>query len=371
MFDYNLSYEILSQRLLFSFHWGLFLVIIITCLYVISPSEKNKISGANHTASLILSVGLTALLSFLMAIYPIQWGTFADREGYLYVFNHLTEVSVTDPIWRKLNELVHSVSNNQFFFFSVVAVLYVGLRYWACCNFNKKYSFLLFVMVISSFLFWSYGVNTIRSGVASSFLLLSFSVYNKGKKGKMIAFILAFASIGIHKSMALPALLFAIGVVFTKPKFYLFIWCMSFVLSAVAGGYFESILGNLIEQNAGIQAGGYILEKNTVEYDRGFRLDFILYSLLPILIGAYYIIKRAYYDKLYLSIYCTYLMANAFFVLVVRANFVDRFGYLSWFMMPIVLLYPLLKVRLFEKQNNMIALMLFFNVVFTIIMFLK
>ena len=372
MLDFSLSHEILVQRFNVVFYWGMFLVMLFTCVYVIAPADELSDTKQHyHYRSVGLSLGVIVLLCFLMALYPIQWGTFGDREGYLYMFNNVAQTSFSDPFWRFLNVAIRNFTVNQVYFFLIMALLYVGLRYWACYNFNKNYSFLLFAMLISSFQFLSYGVNTIRSGVASSFLLLAFSVYSKEKTKEVLTFLLVLASVGIHKSMALPAFMFLLSVVFPRPKFYLLVWLSSFVFSAILGGFFESNLGNLIEQNVGSQAGEYILNESTSGYKRGFRLDFILYSLAPILLGAYYIVKKSFQDKLYISLYCTYILTNAVFVLVIRANFVDRFGYLSWLMIPFILLYPLLKVRLFEKQNNKIALILFLNTVFTMLMYIR
>ncbi|MBN1184997.1 MAG: hypothetical protein JXB49_22115, partial [Bacteroidales bacterium] len=56
-------------------------------------------------------------------------------------------------------------------------------------------------------------------------------------------------------------------------------------------------------------------------------------------------------DKLYVQIFNIYVAANAFWILVIRAAFSNRFAYLSWFLMGIVVFYPFFKRRFFRYQQ--------------------
>ncbi|HMQ45454.1 MAG TPA: EpsG family protein, partial [Mariniflexile sp.] len=46
----------------------------------------------------------------------------------------------------------------------------------------------------------------------------------------------------------------------------------------------------------------------------------------------------------------TYLICNGFWILVIKANYSNRFAYLSWFMMALVIVYPFLKQTFFKYQ---------------------
>jgi predicted Na+-dependent transporter len=85
------------------------------------------------------------------------------------------------------------------------------------------------------------------------------------------------------------------------------------------------------------------LTTTETHYNVGFRIDFILYSCMPIIIGYIYQNRLHYRNEFYSLIHNTYIIANAFWVLVIRANFSDRFAYLSWFMYALVMMYPLLE----------------------------
>ena len=106
------------------------------------------------------------------------------------------------------------------------------------------------------------------------------------------------------------------------------------------GGFFTGLFsswGNEFDSRT-----SYLTAVET-HYNVGFRIDFVLYSCLPIIIGYIYQNRLHYKNEFYSLIHSTYIIANAFWVLVIRANFSDRFAYLSWFMYALVMMYPLLE----------------------------
>lgn len=57
-------------------------------------------------------------------------------------------------------------------------------------------------------------------------------------------------------------------------------------------------------------------------------------------------------------IYARHISCYAFWVLMMYASFSNRFAQLSWFIMPIVLMYPWFKVRVWKDQSRRLALFL-------------
>lgn len=371
MFNLDLPYSVLAHNFSATFHWCIFLIVIISFFYYLHKEDSITIIGKFNVNQLVFSFLLVCLIVFLFAYFPIEWGTYGDREGYLYIFNHLENSIIDDFGWFIIYSIIKFFSSEQVFFFGVLATLYVGLRYIACIQFSKENNFLVFLMLISSFLFFSYGHNTIRSGVASSFLILAISLFFKKRTWIIIALALMLMSIGIHKSMIIPAAAFLLSIFFKNSKILIVCWISAFFVAFIIGDYISNILGDMVSENAGEQAGGYITSDEQGVYNRGFRIDFILYSLAPIVVGGYYIFKKEFLNREYITLYNTYIITNIFFVLVIRANYIDRFGYLSWMLMPIILIYPLLKQRLLERQNINIAFTLLLNELFTFIMFIR
>lgn len=101
----------------------------------------------------------------------------------------------------------------------------------------------------------------------------------------------------------------------------------------------------------------------------GFRWDFLLYSAMPVAMIWYVTKWRRFNDKTFSLIANTYLLCNAFWIMVIRASFSNRFAYLSWFMYPVVFYYPLLRMNLWEDQDRKTALILFLYSFFTFFMF--
>ena len=100
----------------------------------------------------------------------------------------------------------------------------------------------------------------------------------------------------------------------------------------------------------------------------GFRIDFLIYSAMPVLMAWYVTVKRNFQDNVYNVIATTYVLANAFWVMVIRSEQSNRFAYLSWFLYPLVIAYPLLRMDLWEDQDRKTALILFVYVGFTFFM---
>lgn len=369
---YNqLSYNYYAPIFSKVFVYFVFMLSIIFSFYYLHRDEI-IIRNNSRWSSLFLGLLITAFIILLFTFYPIEWGTYADREGYLSMFQNLYNYDFSDIGWKLIYIVINYFSSDYIFFFLCLSLLYVGVRYLSCYYICKTNSFLLFLMLVSSYLFLSYGVNTIRSGVASSFVLLSLSFLNKENKHVLLSVLFAFLSIGIHKSMAITIGALCFSLIYPNPKFYIKIWIISFFISFFIGSTVSSVLGEFVAENAGSRAGGYITSEDSTIYKRGFRIDFIIYSLLPIIIGYYYIYKKGFYDRYYMVLLSTYIIANVFFVLVIRANYIDRFAYLSWFLMPIILLFPLLQERkIFQNQNIIIAFILLSNATFTLLMSFK
>ena len=174
------------------------------------------------------------------------------------------------------------------------------------------------------------------------------------KKDKLLAIVLSLAAIGFHKSAILPIITMFFTYYVSKPKYMYIAWLGAIVVSLAIGGYIDNLLSSisyderLAANLQGDDADGVIMEHR-------FRWDFLLYSSMPILLGWYTIFKRQLYDKTYLLLLGTYIYANSFWVLAIRAIFSNRIAYLSWFIYPIVLAYPLFHFPVFKKNHSEIT----------------
>lgn len=338
----------------------IFFIVVAFC-FVASNNLRLLSSSKWGAILLIMFVALT------MAYLPVRWHSGSDRDLYASAIESIrsygTESFSNDKFFSIYNNFVAQFVGYQGWLI-ITALIYSFNHYVFARKTTPEYVLLVVLMFFSAFLFYAYGTNTIRAGLAASFLLVAFA--NWQSLWRMGLFIII--AVGCHLSMAIPAIAFLIARYFDKTKLYFAIWFLSIVLSAAMGSAFETIFSGLSSDSRVAY-----LNKDAADtaYKVGFRLDFIIYSCVPVFTGYYYIVKKRFKDRFYSILYNTYLIANSFWILVIRANFSDRFAYLSWFIYPIVLIYPLLKERLVENQRRKIVMIVFFHALFTYIMYLR
>ena len=336
-------------------------IVIFSLLHswVLEMPDKKNINYLKTIGFILL-----VLIVLYMGLRPVSGRYFADMRTYARHFNYYASggliVTEKDVFFHMFMKLCASILSLHAFFLAC-AILYIYPMYKVSKAFFKDYWFYCFLMLIISFSFWPYGVNGIRNGIATSVFLWGIAYYNN--KVKMI--LLLILAVLFHKSMLLVVLAYAITFVFNKPKAYLWFWLACIPLSIALGGFWESLFASLGFEDD--RLSGYLSGEN--ESRGAFRYDFLIYSAFPVFAGWYFIFKRKFQDKIYNHIFNTYLIANAFWILVIRANFSNRFAYLSWFMMAIIIVYPLLKQVFFKRQHTVLGYVYVFYFSFTYFMY--
>ena len=265
-----------------------------------------------------------------------RWG-FGNEWLFSYLFH-----------WFARNSDIHS-------FFLLCSALYVGSLWLAMQRMFKEYYYIPFLIILSMFTFWSYGVNGVRNGVGASLFILALSYANNIP----LMCLWAFLGTGFHTSVYLMIGAGIISWYLNNSYIYLAIWVVSIGASYVAGDTIQNILANIPFLNFDDRFQGYLTqetdEDNMIYVSGAFRWDFIAYSSLGTLIGYYFIFYRNFKDEYYHWIYNIYLITNAFWILVIRAAFSNRFAQLSWFILPVVLIYPFMKKRFWINHEKYLA----------------
>ncbi|WBX70731.1 EpsG family protein [Tenacibaculum retecalamus] len=246
------------------------------------------------------------------------------------------------------------------------SLLYILPLYIACKKWFSNSMYIPFLMFLGSFSFWAYGTNGIRNGIATSLIILAFSLINKKKKYVYIFLTIAFF---VHSSAIIPIAAYLIALLYKNPKHFLLGWLLCIPLSLILGGFWENLFASI-----GFDDRVSYLTQGNINGDdfayTGFRWDFLLYSASAVYAGYFFIIKKQFKDKTYIMLFNIYLAANAFWILVIRANFSNRFAYLSWFMMAIVIFYPFFKQQFFKNQPKVLTKVMVLYFGFTYFMFL-
>lgn len=345
----------------------LYSVIILTFLSWIKLQNSYALirRGRNN---LIWAVFICLTYAFWIGYRPTYGYYFGDTTMYAHYFqlmkSGLMPAEDGEWVWQLL---VYKCAQYMEVsdFLTIVDLLYFGCTLWACKRFTSNDVLISFLFCLGAFSFFSYGTNGIRNGLACSIVLLALSYFEGGAKNKIIAGVLAFLAFNIHRSTALPLLMAVISLYFIRSfKWAYTFWILSIIISLLAGetitalfagmGFDDRLTYLTNEQEEGVFSHS------------GFRWDFLIYSMMPILLGYYIVIRHGIRNKTYEMLLNTYTLSNAFWIMVIRANYSNRFAYLSWFMYPIVLAYPLLKVDVWgEIQGVRLKEIMFAQIAFT------
>lgn len=314
-------------------HWS---VVVIGLLVGTAAMSKRSFNiKTDNTQLLTIIIGIYSV--FLFGALPIPYTSGGDRAVYAYLFEDIKNgidygLINKDAGFVILVYFISSFADMNLYFY-IIAAIYIFFYVIGAKRMVKGDSLWLFVACLLSMGFTSYAVNTLRAGIAISIIFAGLTFYKSWVKMGLF-FALALS---IHFSMIIPIAMIVAAKLYDRPKLYFYLWCAAVVLSFAAGSYFNNLFEGLVEDDRTM----YLIEDNG-KYKTGFRIDFIIYSVVPMIIGYFYIVKKRFSNRFYSLIFNAYILANIFWVLIIRANFSDRFAYLSWFLIPIVLVYPLL-----------------------------
>ncbi|WP_298535116.1 EpsG family protein [uncultured Algibacter sp.] len=331
---------------------------------ILKPSESKLLFFCKAGAFFLL-ISLLLYIGFR----PLH-GIFVDMTTYANIFQRyqIGNYDITNDYGFSYFLLFCSKVMTLEGFFFLSAFIYIFPLFCASKNWFPNHYFFAFLLFVSSFSFWPYGVNGIRNGMATSLFILAISYNHKNFKLMVIFFVLSFS---FHNSMLLPIAAFFVSKFVPDTIKYYFFYILAIVLSISMGGIWENIFASLGFGDERFSA--YLTaESDSGKFSStGFRYDFLLYSLAPIILSIFYKFKSGYKSVIYDRILHTYIIANAFWVMIIRANFSNRFAYLSWFLMAIVVIYPLLDKNIWTNQFKKIGILILAYYSFTYLMFLK
>lgn len=345
-------------------------VVMIFMLIILFHAYNNEVLDfrINKFVTIFGLIMLFFVISFI-GLRPVR-----DEFGDMWTYDQYFKLASTGKDIVVKKEFVFNyflifsskIMTNTMFFF-LCAVFYIV----PCYIFSKKYggSYWLFVffIFIASFMFLGFGTNGIRNGIGTSIFILALCFYDK----KIVMYALMAVSIGVHNSLIIPIAAFLFAGLYKNPKIYLYIWLLSIPLSLIGGSSWEALFAGF---GGDVRSQSYLTEGN-INHDQfaytGFRWDFVFYSSFAVFAGWYFIFKKKISDKFYIHLWGVYMIANAFWILIIRANFSNRFAYLSWFLMAPIIAYPILRYKIWPNQYRKLGLIITIYYLFTYLIFLK
>lgn len=361
MFDASLY-----SPLFFSFFclWGLF----VGLQYY---NSKGTLQTQRQESALV-GWGVALIIALWLGMRPIS-GYFGDTTNYARAFRAFQPADFVidlknEWVWESLYYITKTLGFNIHFLFTVVSLLYMATAYAAIRTLMPQKPIITLILLCGSLMFYTFGVNGLRNGLACHVTLLAFILYFKEQR--ILASVVAFLAYGIHHSVGIPLAGFICSLfIYKRPHWSIAIWGLSIVASLLLG---NRLTGFIEQFSADERLQGYTnLEQGGVGYEfssYGFRWDFLAYSAMPIVLGYYTILKKRITDNWYSVLFSTYCLANSFWVVFIRAAFSNRFAYLSWFMYPIVVAYPLFFFNLWNDQDKKAGQIILAYIGFTAVM---
>jgi hypothetical protein len=320
-----------------------------------------------------------SIIAIFLGLRPDS-DVFVDSTGYIAFYHREVIINTRGEwLWYAFEIFCQDLKLSDSAWLTFVSVFTFGFTFWGIHRLFPRKEWIALLLVLSNFTFYGGAVNGLRSGLAASFMILAISFLvennNNNNNNKLIGVVIAVCSVSVHKSFYLPficflfCLLSRIGVK-NAMKFYV----CSIIISLIGGNSVSNLFLGLgfddrMDSYIGKEASNMIYN-NTFSHT-GFRWDFLLFSVVPIVLGYYAVVIKKVKDKYYTLLINTYILANAFWVMVIRSSFSNRFASLSWFLYGIVIAYPLLNFKLYRNQNAVISFFLLGMIAFSYILMLK
>lgn len=326
-------------------------------------------------------VSAVCLLTFMILIIGVRDWT-SPLFGDSYTYGKYISLALTpESVWYKSSKLFgyifyywHSAGLSPELFFLVSAAIYCVPMYFLSKRFSEPYSPYVFLLFFACGFGWfSFGMNGIRNGWAFAIMMWAFLAYFDRKV--IIAIALLVLAWCIHGSSMIPITGMIGAFLYSKPEKAFMIWIVCVIISLIVGRTIQEYLATIdfIEKDGGSYLMGS-MESEVVKFSHtGFRWDFLLFSLAPILWGIYCIKqnqKIGNTDLFYKFLLCTYIYANAIWALAIRSGSSNRLAQTSWWMIPIVMAYPLYRMNIFPNRCKTAAVTLMCYYSFTYIMYL-
>lgn len=344
---------------------------LITGLHLMVSGKDTLTVGVHNRGNTFGPFILCLAMAIFLGLRPVSGG-FGDTINYALFYASIdNNAPISDAIgsewgWDGFTWFCHYIGLSVNIYFLIIELAYILISFAAVRKFVPTSPWLGTIFVLGALFFFSFGTNGLRNGVACSIVLLIIAYILEERY--LPAILLTIVAFSIHRSCLLPigGCVLALTVV-KNPVHALYCWIGSILLSLFFGNYWMDMIADVGFDDRLAQYAD-TSEETLVEYGTtsSFRWDFLAYSAVPI-IYFFYTYARGLRDGWFNTLIITYMVANAFWVLMIRSAFTNRFAYLSWFLIPVIFAYPLCNMKVWRSQNFNAGLLLISYVSITVI----
>lgn len=324
---------------------NIYLLIVSVLTLALVGYRKDLDTKENITGSSLLCI----FLVFFIGFRPISGRYFVDMYNYASEWRfhkwHGFQWDTDNKIFDNLFNYMGSLSPDPTFFFVLIAAIYFIFMFVACRKLFPSNTLITYLVCLAAFSTFSYGTNGIKAGAAASLFLMALAYRDK----MWISILFLLLSWGFHHSMQLPVAAYLLTLVFKKKEWYFYGWLFCLLMAIGHITFFQGLFAGMTDESG----SGYLTEGVDWGGESGFRIDFVIYSAMPVLMGYYVKYKYELEDELYDIMLHMYLVCNGIWMLCMYAQFTNRIAYLSWFMYPILLVYPCYAI---DDENHPLVL---------------
>lgn len=345
---------------------------LVTILTLIVYNQYQRRNGLREFApsktDAIVGV-LVIFLIFFIGFRPVS-GRFVDMMNYVLSYEAFFEGATFVFDWDVENKIFDNLFawwGSEWLgypsFFVFVAAIYFGAAYLGLRKLFPNHRLTAFLVFLAAFSTFSYGTNGIKAGAAASLFIFAMG-YRENLK---VCIPLVLLSWGFHHSMIMVVAGFVLTLFVKNPKYYLYGWGVCFLLAAAHITTFAEFFSGFTTEHGAKYLTGTLVENDGLQ--GGFRVDFILYSVMPVLVGWYAVFKKKMnLSPLYKDLLNLYVCLNGTWMLCMYAEFTNRIAYLSWFLYPIVLIYPFLQEQWGKSRYKVFGWVMLAHLGFTLFM---
>lgn len=319
---------------------------------LLSPLQRRKTLTAS--VGLVLAIACIFLLGFAILFGTRDYTVGSDSLRYAEHFDWISRASYTEVIDR--------YSDTDLFFFLatkpiievagtrgaflVIALFLVSAIVWLCLHLPPRYLLLGLLLYATMPTFHQLGVNVIRHGSAVAALLIGMVFLLRNRLIGTIAWYLV--ALFLHASSIIFILLSALSR-FVSLRFALITFVTSVIL-AISGIGIDTILtGTGLNSIPLLQdrIDPFLEGEIGRNYRIGFRFDFFLYTIAPMLTvlvmgsttakrkrGKHLVGSKTIIDQPVTYVAKLYILLSAFFMLTFSLPYSDRFGLFAWMLAP-------------------------------------
>ncbi len=348
---------------------------IVTFLSILLFSQyenfsENRLDSETEHSPVAIMV-FTLIMVFFIGLRPVSAEFFVDMDTYDVTYDVLkgndfvyTGGDGSNLLFDSIFIFMASMGIPSTYFFLVIAAIYFICISLACSLLFPNDRMTSILVYLSAFSTYAYGTNGIKAGAAAALFLVALAFYQRREWLGVVIF--ALLSLGFHYSMIVPVAAFLVCLIIRNPKIFLIIWVASFFLSLFHITFFQELFATIMNEHGAeylLGGGGYVKE-----IFGGFRIDFVVYSIIPMIVGVIAVEKKKIESEGYIFLLNLYTLTNAVWLLCMYSDYTNRIAYLSWMFYPVLLIYPFLNEEWEGPKYKIFQWVVFGHLIFNLIM---